>query len=52
MNTVPSCREPGLGKLGRNLAASEERVLRNYLVNLMHQIKRCRIKPNRRVIDR
>jgi hypothetical protein len=50
-HTVPPCREPCLGKIGRNLAAPKERLLREYLINLMHKIKRFQIK-NQRVCSR
>ena len=43
---VPPSREPGLRKIGRDLAAAKEWMLRKYRVNLMHQIKRCLIKPD------
>jgi hypothetical protein len=45
-------REPGLGKVSRNLAAAKERILRKYTVDLMHQIKHCWLKANRHEIDR
>ena len=32
--TVATRRKPGLGKIGHDLAAAKERVLRKYLVNL------------------
>ena len=39
-HAVPSCREPRLGQIRRDLAAAKERILRKYPVNLMHQINR------------
>ena len=51
-HAVPSRREPGLGKIRRNLAAAKERVLRKDPINLVHQINRGLIKANGRVVDR
>ncbi len=50
--TVATRRKPGLGKIGYDLAAAKERVLRKYLVNLMHQFNLGLIKANRCVMDR
>jgi hypothetical protein len=51
-NTMPPCRETGLRKISRDLAATKERILRKYPIDLVHQIKRCGIKANPLVIDR
>jgi len=49
-HAMSPCREPGLGKIRRNLAAAKERVRRKNLIDLVHQIDRRRIKANRLVI--